>query len=276
LFVSLVYIRKPAFIFDILLILMKLPDFYYEKRLWKSGLKFVAGADEVGRGSFAGPVVASSVVLAPNPDFNIPIFNKKGEKVVVNDSKKLTMLQREKADVWIKKHSLAFGIGIGSVALINRRGLAYATNFAFRSAINNARNYLNNRINYLLVDAFYIPYTRGFRIPHKSKRKNNSLNTKGVNQLALIKGDSVSYSIAAASIIAKVYRDNYMQKLAKQKRYAVYGWDKNKGYGTKEHRETIKLYGTNKHHRIRFVRTFLDKNKLLNDTDECSSLHHFQ
>src|SRR3989344_2453503 len=100
---------------------INLPDFHFERKLWKRGFKLIAGCDEVGRGCFAGPVVASACAFAPNSNFQIPqlrrgfvgqaIFNEKGEKIIINDSKKLTALQREKSAIWIKKNCLAWGIG---------------------------------------------------------------------------------------------------------------------------------------------------------------------
>ena len=238
---------------------MNYSDFTYEKKLWKKGFKLVGGCDEVGRGCFAGPVVASTVVLAPNSNFQIPIFNENDEKIIINDSKKLTRLQRERADDWIRKNCITYGVGLGTVSQINKLGIVKATNFAFRSAIRNAQNKLSASINFILIDAFYIPYTRGFIMPNKKHRKTAKLNTSSVNQFAITYGDSKSFSIAAASIIAKVYRDKYMQKLSINKKYSIYGWEKNKGYGTAKHREVIKEYGISKLHRTSFVNTYLSK-----------------
>jgi ribonuclease HII len=158
--------------------------------------------------------------------------------VVINDSKQLSSKQREIADIWIRKNALAWGIGQASVSEINGLGIKKATEIAFRKAIKNCRT----KIDYLLIDAFYIPYVRGLR--HK-------------NQLPIIKGDTKSISIAAASIVAKVYRDKIMVKLSQNPKYKKYKWDKNKGYGTLEHRETIKKYGTTRLHRKQFVDTWL-------------------
>jgi ribonuclease HII len=96
----------------------------------------------------------------------------------------------------------------------------------------------------LLVDSFYIPHVRGLR------RKN---------QLAIVRGDEKSYSIAAASIIAKVYRDNLIEKIGLRRIFLKYEWYKNKGYGTKKHREAILKYGLTNHHRLQFVKTFLSR-----------------
>lgn len=217
---------------------MKLPDFKYEKEVWKKGFDTIAGVDEVGRGCFAGPVVAGCVVFAPNTIYNIQdtiLY------VRIDDSKKLTSKQRERADKWIRKNALAFGIGQASVAQINRLGIKKASEIAFRKAIKDC----GKSIDYLLIDAFFIPYVKGLR------RKN---------QKAIIKGDTKSVSIAAASIIAKVYRDTFMAKLSRK--YGKYRWDKNKGYGTLEHRNAIKKYGITRLHRRAFVGTWIENSKL--------------
>lgn len=228
----------------------KLPDHKYEKLAFKKGCKVVAGMDEVGRGSFAGPVVTGCVVfsgvLPLGSPKAFPPANKLGASlpagtpasrhplIVINDSKKLSPKQREIADDWIRSNAVAFGIGKSSVAEINRVGIKKATEMAFRRAIKNC----DKKIDYLLIDAFYIPYTKGLR------RKN---------QMPIVKGDTKSISIAAASIIAKVYRDKLMTKLNQNPKYKMYGWDKNKGYGTLCHRNAIKKYGTTKFHRKDFV-----------------------
>jgi ribonuclease HII len=213
---------------------MTKPSFELEKALWKEGFKVVAGSDEVGRGSFAGPVVAGCVVL--------PAYLHLSEKVRINDSKKLTSRQREYATKWIEGNARAWGIGEARVGLINRIGIGKATKVAFRRAISSVREKL--AIDFLLIDAFYIPRVRGLR------RKN---------QKAIIHGDEKSVSIAAASIIAKVYRDKLMQTLSRKAKFKKYGWGKNKGYGTKMHQESIKKYGLTRHHREVFVRTFLKR-----------------
>jgi len=203
---------------------MTLPDFFFESKAHKKGYSVVAGVDEVGRGSFAGPVVAGAVVFK---DEVLP-------RIVINDSKKLSPKKRELSSFWIKRNALAYGIGKASVGEINKFGIKKATETAFRRAIKNC----NKRIDYLLIDAFYIPYVRGLR------RKN---------QMPIIKGDAKSLSIAAASIVAKVYRDKLMTNLSKKPKYRKYHWDINKGYGTKIHREAIKKYGLTKLHREKFV-----------------------
>ncbi len=222
---------------------MSLLSWRFEKRLWRKGYKIVAGADEVGRGSFAGTVVAAAVIFSStlNTKYEIP------DTITIDDSKRLTPRQREKADGWIRKNALVWGIGETSVADINRLGMAIATKKAFRRAISQARQKLGKRIDYLLIDAFFIPYVRG--LPYSKKRTRR--------QLAIVHGDQKSFSIAAASIIAKVYRDKKMVSLSNQSKYKKYGWGRNKGYGTKEHQEAIRKYGITRYHRKSFVETSL-------------------
>jgi len=223
-----------------------LPDFKYEKESWKKGFTNVAGIDEVGRGCFAGAIVAGCVVFDKNTISTFKDTVLQGSrKIIINDSKQLTSKQREAADKWIRKNAFAFGIGQASVAQINRVGIKKAWEIAFRKAIKDC----GVSVEYLLIDAFYIPYVKGLR------RKN---------QRAIIKGDSKSVSIAAASIIAKVYRDRLMISLSKQAKYKKYKWGSNKGYGTREHRNAIKKYGVSNQHRRAFVNTWLSKSEARN------------
>lgn len=219
---------------------MDKPDFSYERKLWKKGFKFIAGVDEVGKGCFAGPLVAAAVAFAPNSNYQLPISNEFSKLIIINDSKQMSPKQREMADKWIRKNALTFGIGQASVAQINRLGIKKASEIAFREAIKNSSIRVS-RIEYLLIDAFYIPFVKGLR------RKN---------QTPIIKGDTKSISIAAASIIAKVYRDRLMQGLARKPKYKFYGWGRNKGYGTREHQEALKKYGTTRQHRKQWVETW--------------------
>lgn len=202
----------------------ELPNFLYENKLWKRGLDVVIGMDEVGRGAFAGSVVAACVSFPKNIEIG----------VYINDSKKMTRIQREKADIWIRENASCFGIGSASVAQINKFGIKKATEIAFRKAIRDC----GKRVDYLLMDAFYVPYVKGLR------RKN---------QKPIVKGDTKSISIAAASIIAKVYRDKAMTRLARNPKYKKYKWNENKGYGTKDHQKAIKLYGKTRLHRVSFL-----------------------
>lgn len=200
---------------------MNLPDFSYEREFWEKG-EIVAGADEVGRGALAGPVVTAAVIFKPNTTIEVEI----------NDSKKLNSNKREIADVWIRQNALSFAIGQASVAEINILGIKPALDRAYRRAIGG----LN--ADKLLIDGFRVPYLKNF--PQQK-------------QIKLVKGDQISLSIAAASIIAKVYRDTLVTKLSQNSDLDCYGWYQNKGYGTASHREAIKKYGKCKLHRIQFV-----------------------
>lgn len=202
-----------------------LPDFSLENYYWKNGLRFIGGADEVGRGAFAGPVVASVVVFPP--------YIK--PEVEINDSKKLSIKKRVEADVWIRQNASFFAISSSSVFFINKYGIVPATHRAFASACSK----LNCKLEHLLID--------GREMVEKIK----------VSQTPIIKGDGQSLSIAAASILAKVYRDNLMHNLATKINYQMYGWESNVGYGTQYHREAIKKHGTCKLHRNIFVRNYL-------------------
>jgi ribonuclease HII len=224
-------------------------DFDIEKTYWERGFTTIAGADEVGRGAFAGPLVASCVIFGPTTGFafssrralhsQLSRKDTNPGRVRIDDSKKLTALQRERADEWIRENALAWGIGKASVGFINRHGLTSATHFAYRSAFHNMRAKLNSTIDFLLIDAIYIPNIRG--IPKARQRPT-------------IKGDAKSYSIAAASIIAKVYRDKIMIGLGKRPKYKKYLWHKNKGYGTLAHRNAIINFGVTPHHRRIYLR----------------------
>lgn len=201
------------------------PTLNFEKKLWKLGYNYIAGMDEVGRGCFAGPVVVGAVIFPK--DFSL-IAN-------VADSKLLKPKQREKLSEIIKQQALAHAVAEVSVPVINKVGIGKATQMAFRKAVKS----LEKTPDFVLIDAFYIK--------HFIKKK----------QKPIIKGDQICFSISAASIIAKVYRDKLMKNLAKK--YPKYGFSKHKGYGTKQHQEAIKKYGLTKVHRKSF-----NLNKFLN------------
>ena len=197
---------------------MPKPTFAYEITLWNQGLQFIAGVDEVGRGCFAGPVVAAAVIL--------PVNFSATDKI--DDSKKLSAKVRSELSVIIKEHAVVFAISEVSVGVINKVGIGKAAQQAFVNAINS----LKIKPEHILIDAFMINALQ------KSK------------QTAIIHGDRISISIAAASIIAKVYRDELMQQL--HSRYHVYDFFTNKGYGTKKHRDAIGKYGLCDLHRRSF------------------------
>ena len=266
---------------------MNWPNLSYEKKLWKMGYTLIGGIDELGRGSFAGPVVAATAVFAPNYNFSPSqrfsgagsqisrlrrgfggqaITNGKGEKIVINDSKKMTEKQRELASTWIKENAICWGIGEVSAALINRVGMAKATRVAMRRAVKEANKKLKGAgLDYLLLDAFYLPFIRGLPKNKKAGLKGVKNQKDGLmqldsksRQLAIIDGDEKSLSIAAGSIIAKVYRDTLMKKIGIRASYKKYDWVHNKGYGTKKHLNAIIKYGVTRLHRKQFVQSFLE------------------
>jgi len=210
------------------------PDFEYESRLWNQGMALVGGIDEVGRGCFAGPVHVACVGFCRGTV--VPT------SIQVNDSKKLTHKTRKVANVWIKENSSFCGVGEASVEEIDSDGINGAIQLAARRAINNAEKDLGNSLHYLLIDAIEI---------------NDITHLPNSKQISIIKGDSLSLSIAAASIVAKVARDELMETLSRHPNYVKYGWDANKGYGTKSHRDAILKYGVTDMHRKQFVNTFI-------------------
>lgn len=210
----------------------KFPSFKLEKKVWDTK-RVVIGVDEVGRGAFAGPLVAGALVFHSNQ--NIP------STVLINDSKQLSKKQREHTSQWLCSNVYSWGIGEASVSYINAFGIAKATQKAFRSAVKKALLGLPRLIKpFVLADAFHTPYLFGIG-------KNS--------QKAVIKGDGISLSIAGASIIAKVYRDRFMEEL--DEKAPIYDFTHNKGYGTLYHREQIKKYGVSKYHRFAFVKNHL-------------------
>jgi ribonuclease HII len=230
------------------------PNFVFEKRLWKKGFKVVVGLDEVGRGAFAGPLVVGGCAYIKNFRYKKDDILK--EKVIINDSKRLTELQRGRSSGWVKKNCLAWAASETSARRIDKVGVSKATHSGFRRVVKSIEVTLGCRVDYLLIDAFYIPYIRGLKMPIKNKRKEKKkgeIRDFNSRQLAVINGDARSFSIASASIIAKVYRDKLMVQLGKDSRYKKYDWINNKGYGTLRHRKTIKKYGITKFHRKSFL-----------------------
>jgi ribonuclease HII len=188
----------------------------YEKKYWQHGIEFIAGVDEAGRGPLAGPVVAAAAIFPYGSIIE-----------GVNDSKKLTKKKREYLFHKIHEQALAIGVGLVSHEVIDRINILQASFLAMNKAIEN----LKIKPNQLLVDGNF------FR--HEKYPVEN-----------IIKGDSLSHSIAAASIIAKVTRDALMVELNEQ--YPEYGFAQHKGYGTKAHIEAIRKYGYSPIHRKSF------------------------
>jgi ribonuclease HII len=193
----------------------------YEEKLVKSGKVLIAGIDEVGRGPLAGPVYSAAVIL----DLTVDILG-------IRDSKKLSSSQREQLSAQIKQKAIAYSIGIASVEEIDELNIFNATKLAMIRAVEMLRV----RPEHLLIDAVRL---RDMDIP----------------QTSIIKGDDLSISIGAASIVAKVERDAMMNEMAKI--YPQYCFEKNKGYGTKEHIEAIKRYGACELHRRSFIKNFI-------------------
>ncbi|MBI2040319.1 ribonuclease HII [Candidatus Microgenomates bacterium] len=197
---------------------MVTPTLDIEKTLWNSGYTYICGLDEVGRGSFAGPVCAGAVIFPKNCKLMDGVL----------DSKLLKPRQREQLAKDIKNKALAWSVAEVGVAKINKIGIGKTTQMAFRKAVK----LLEKNPDYILIDAFYIK--------HLNRKK----------QKAVKDGDKICASIAAASIIAKVHRDKLMKKL--NRKYPHYGFGKHKGYGTKRHQEAIKKYGLSRIHRTSF------------------------
>jgi len=189
--------------------------FFFEKKASGSGYKTIAGLDEAGRGPLAGPVVAAAVVVH-GKDFT--------ERI--DDSKKLTESKREKAFLDILKRC-DIGIGVVDVEDIDKLNILNATLLAMKRAVGE----LKKKPDHLLIDG-----KMDVRIPQE--------------RTYLIRGESLSLSIACASIIAKVFRDRLM--VEEDKRFPLYGFRKHKGYGTKEHMEAIRKHGLCPIHRNTF------------------------
>lgn len=192
-----------------------LERFSYEKQFWQKG-ELVAGVDEVGRGPLAGPVVTAAVIIDHNFDL-----------LEVNDSKKLSPEKRLQLYPKILSEAVSVGIGVKSAAVIDQINIYEAD----RQAMAQAVKALDVKPNALLVDAMNVPVD--------------------LLQIELIKGDAKSNSIAAASIVAKVFRDKLMDDY--DKIYPQYGFPRNAGYGTKQHIDALKKYGPTPIHRKTFA-----------------------
>lgn len=189
---------------------------YFEKKLWKEGYQRIMGLDEVGRGCLAGPVVAAGVILKPNAKIiGIRDSKKISEKERINLSDEI----KSKAEFWIIKE--------GRITLIDKLNILWAS----LETMKKCAEHPEANSEYLLVDGnryidSLIPYT------------------------CLVKGDDRSLSIGAASIIAKVYRDNLMKKLHNE--FPEFGWDQNVGYPTPGHKHALTVHGYTKYHRCSF------------------------
>ena len=192
-----------------------MPNLLIEKKKNKLNYKIIAGVDEAGRGPWAGPVYSAAVILDHN---NIP--------EEINDSKKLSEKKRNSIYLEIISNHI-YGVGIADVDEIDKLNILGATLLSMERAVNN----LSINPDFVLIDGNHEPKIE-------------------IDSESIIKGDTKSLSIAAASIIAKVERDEFMRQLDTQ--YPAYNWKKNKGYGTKDHQNALKMHGVTKYHRKSF------------------------
>lgn len=192
-------------------------DFSFEDEAWRRGRAAVAGIDEAGRGPLAGPVVAAAVILPRG-------YGCEG----LNDSKKLSPAKRERCHGHLTNDpEVIWALGWCDVEEIDRWNILRATHMAMERAVRA----LGRPVDWCLVDGLAVP---GFPFPHQ----------------AIVKGDSRSLSIAAASVLAKVERDLWMVAAAKD--FAAYGFDRHKGYGTRQHLEALRRHGPCRIHRRSF------------------------
>ena len=192
-----------------------------DKQYYDMNMKYVCGIDEAGRGPLAGPVVVASVIMKPDSMIE-----------GVNDSKKISEKKREKLYELITNEAISYGVGIITQEEIDDINILQAT----KKGLTNSLNSMEIKPDMILVDAL------------------KGIDTLGIPYLSIIKGDATSYSIAAASIIAKVTRDRIMREWDKV--YPEYGFATHKGYGTVKHIEAIKQYGLCPLHRKSFCKNF--------------------
>jgi len=215
-----------------------LPDLALEQTFWNEGKHLVAGLDEAGRGSWAGPVSAGAVIFPPDPQLLIELPG-------VRDSKLMTPSQREQWAIKIKALAVTWSVGFASNLEIDSLGIIAATRLAMQRAIEQ----LTIPPEHLLIDALRLP---GLKI----------------TQTALIKGDQKVLSIAAASILAKTTRDSKMVEFNQQ--YPGYGFDRHKGYGTKVHMAALTKLGPSPEHRLSFAPVARVAKQLQSEDIRCS------
>jgi ribonuclease HII len=198
----------------------QVPSLRFERRLWNDGAERVVGVDEVGVAPTCGAVVAAAVIIRPNAR-RIP---------GVRDSKTLSALQRERLAPLIRKRAVAVALGAASVSEIDRLNIYHATHLAMRRAVARLGDH-----DHVLVDGNRIAGFEASVGPYT----------------AIVDGDAKCYTIACASVVAKVVRDRMMTRLAA--RYPGYGWERNQGYATREHRMAIRQLGLTPFHRRSFL-----------------------
>lgn len=209
------------------------PDFTYERQLWNQGYQYVAGIDEVGRGALAGPVVVGVVCFDQHHQ---PITG-------IRDSKQLSAAQRDVLAKQIQAQALICSIGQATAEEIDTLGIVPATMTAIGRAVNDAFAKATQPIDHFCMDGKpFLPT----HIP-------SIINWPTQPFTYIIKGDQKSYSIAAASIVAKVFRDNVMNQAATT--FTSFGWENNKGYGTQFHTQAITEYGPCELHRSSFLKS---------------------
>ncbi len=240
---------------------MKYPNLNEEKKLRRKGYRVVAGLDESGRGPLAGPVVAAAVCLRKNLKSGKEPFSAKlaeNGSLVIKDSKKLSPKKRETLyKLLIKNPNIKWGIGRVSEKVIDKVNILEATKLAMIKAIKKLKKTTTHPPR---------PPTRlsaGGPLPDFLIIDGNFKLNLPIPQKSIIKADEKVFSCAAASIIAKVYRDRIMRRY--HKKYSQYGFDKHKGYPTKQHRKMLKKHGPCKIHRKTFkpVKSCKHKNYLL-------------
>ncbi len=200
----------------------------HEEKLWDKGYKYVAGCDETGMGSLAGNVYVAVVIFPVGIDYKKLLPG-------INDSKKLSAEARERLYPLIKKYAIDYSVQTASIEEIAVHNIYWARFIAARRALND-----------LIFEADYVLMDGNAKIPEIN-----------IPQDALVKGDTRSVSIAAASILAKVERDKYIEELSVRV-HEDYGWITNKAYYSQKHIDAIKKYGKTKWHRYKFIQKFLE------------------
>jgi ribonuclease HII len=199
----------------------KFQTLHFEQRYWRAGKNLIAGVDEVGRGPLAGPVLAAAVIFEKN--YFLP---------GVRDSKKLSPQKRMELAAIIKREAICWAIGSAGVDEIERYNIRQATFMAMRRALTA----LTCQPDFILIDGENLP-----EIPYES--------------IGITGGDNKSFTVAAASIVAKVERDLLMTELDRS--FPLYRFARNKGYGTKEHIQILRRYGPSSQHRRSFLKNII-------------------
>jgi ribonuclease HII len=202
-----------------------------------SKINLEAGTDEAGRGCLAGPVTAAAVILPA--DF---------KNTILNDSKQLSEKLREKLRPFLEEQAICFSVSHLEPNIIDKINILNASIKAMQECVLK----LKPQPKYIIVDG-NAPFIHKNGITNKAGKIYTATEIEILNSIpstSIVKGDAKFMSIAAASVLAKTYRDEYMNRIHEE--YPMYNWKKNKGYPTKEHREAIRKYGVTKYHRMSF------------------------